>query len=76
VVATVAVGVASAALTLGANASAPKGDRLLKEADDAVYAAKANGRDRWAVAGDVRLERARRAGRPLPEPANDRVAMG
>ncbi|HVZ12992.1 MAG TPA: hypothetical protein VG894_00890 [Bauldia sp.] len=28
VVATVAVGVASAALTLGANASAPKGDRL------------------------------------------------
>ncbi len=66
---TVSVGVAFRGQGMGI-------DRLLKEADDAVYAAKANGRDRWAVFGDARIERARRIGRPLPEPANDRVAMG
>jgi diguanylate cyclase (GGDEF)-like protein len=49
-------------------------DPLLKAADDAVYSAKANGRDRWAFAGDAHSQRPRRPSRPLPEPANDRVA--
>jgi len=66
---TVSVGVAFRAAGMGI-------DRLLKEADDAVYIAKANGRDRWVVAGEERIERARRAPRPLPQPANDRVAAG
>jgi diguanylate cyclase (GGDEF)-like protein len=66
---TVSIGVAFRAPAMGV-------DRLLKGADDAVYAAKANGRDRWAFAGDARNEQRRRQPRPLPEPANDRVAVG
>ena len=66
---TVSIGVAFRTAGIGI-------DRLLKEADDAVYIAKANGRDRWVVAGEARIERARRAPRPLPSPANDRVAAG
>jgi diguanylate cyclase (GGDEF)-like protein len=66
---TVSIGVAFRAPAMGV-------DRLLKSADDAVYAAKANGRDRWAFAGDARDEPRRRQPRPLPEPANDRVAVG
>jgi diguanylate cyclase (GGDEF)-like protein len=51
-------------------------DKLLKAADDAVYAAKANGRDRWAFAGDGPADQRRRPPRVPPEPANDRVALG
>ena len=64
---TVSVGVAFRAEGMGV-------DRLLKIADDAVYFAKNNGRDRWAFGGDRSV--ARILPRPVPEPANDRRAAG
>ncbi len=66
---TVSIGVAFRAPAMGV-------DRLPKAANDAVYAAKANDRDRWAFAGDARNETRRRQPRALPEPANDRIAVG
>jgi diguanylate cyclase (GGDEF)-like protein len=65
--ATVSVGVAFRGEGMGI-------DRLLKLADDAVYSAKNNGRDRWAFGGDRNV--ARILPRPVPEPANDRLAAG
>jgi diguanylate cyclase (GGDEF)-like protein len=65
--ATVSVGVAFRAGGMGI-------DQLLKLADDAVYHAKNNGRDRWAFGGDRAV--ARILPRPLPEPANDQRAAG
>lgn len=64
---TVSIGVAFRARGMGI-------DGLLKLADDAVYAAKNNGRDRWAFAGE--RQASQRSARPLPEPANDRRAFG
>jgi diguanylate cyclase (GGDEF)-like protein len=65
--ASVSVGVAFRASGMGI-------DRLLKLADDAVYHAKNSGRDRWAFGGDRQV--ARILPRPVPAPANDRLAAG
>jgi diguanylate cyclase (GGDEF)-like protein len=64
---TVSVGVAF-------RAAGMKIDHLLKAADDAAYAAKRAGRDRWAFASARDgAPGVRRIGpRPMPEPANDR----
>jgi diguanylate cyclase (GGDEF)-like protein len=51
---TASMGVAVCQPSLSAAGEMPSGDKLLRSADEAMYAAKASGKDRYVLVGDPR----------------------